>query len=116
MNKITGIRIDDSDDYDNGALVLTFDNGKRLSLYDDDRQCCEYRYITTDDDLGAFIGAQYLGYRVLDAADRNSDEGDAHEVQFLVISTSLGVFVCETHNEHNGYYSGFNIVEVWNNA
>jgi hypothetical protein len=32
-----------------------------------------------------------------------------HEVQFLRVSTDAGTIVCETHNEHNGYYGGFNV-------
>jgi len=33
-----------------------------------------------------------------------------HEVQFVLITTSLGVFTMATHNIHNGYYSGFSVV------
>ena len=38
------------------------------------------------------------------------EEYETHEVQFLEIKTSKGIFTMSTHNEHNGYYGGFAIV------
>lgn len=32
-----------------------------------------------------------------------------HEVQFLHVKTSKGSFAVSNHNEHNGYYGGFNV-------
>ena len=38
-----------------------------------------------------------------------AEYGDDHEVAFLGIYTTKGVIVCQTHNEHNGYYGGFSL-------
>jgi hypothetical protein len=95
---------------------LDFDN---MIIRDDGQQCCEARYITTDDDLMAFVGARFIGIRLLSAPNgkapdsdlRTDDDGPVyHEVQFLIIDTTYGCIVFETHNEHNGYYGGFDIV------
>ena len=89
-------------------LILTFDD-HQLVLFDDGQSCCEYRYMHTDDDLVAFVGAEFTGAEVRDGPMRN-DGGDDHEIQFLLINTSLGTFTVETHNVHNGYYGGFCVV------
>jgi len=91
-------------------LILRFADGTGLFIYDD-----QYggRYMTTDDDLLAFVGATFLGAEVHEGP--SEEIGDCgcgcsdvvHDVAFLVVSTSLGEFTVETHNEHNGYYGGF---------
>lgn len=92
-----------------GALIIGLKSGRKLMLYDDGRSCCESRYMHTDDDLGAFLGALLLAVEVKDAPNV-ADEYGVHEVQFLVVTTSKGMFTVETHNEHNGYYGGFWLV------
>ena len=91
------------------ALVFTFTDGTKVQLFDDGQNCCESRYMTTDDDLGYYVGATLLDADVADAPSIDN-EYDVHEVQFLKVTTSKGVFTMETHNEHNGYYGGFVIV------
>lgn len=90
------------------ALRLTFEDGSKIRLYDDGQSCCEHRYMTTDDGLGYFVGAQLLDAEVQDGPDQDA-EYDVHEVQFLKVKTSKGVFTVETHNKHNGYYGGFSL-------
>jgi len=90
-------------------LVFRFDDGSGIRIYDDGQSCCEHRYMTTDDDLQAFVGAKFVEAIKQSAANR-LDEWGEHEVAFLVIKTSLGAFTVETHNEHNGYYGGFWLV------
>ena len=87
-------------------LVFTFTDDTKIKLWDAGQQCCEHRYMHSDDDLRAFIGAKLLTAEVKDAPDIEIGY-DVHEVAFLVVGTSLGVFTVETHNEHNGYYGGF---------
>lgn len=89
-------------------LRFTFADGYRMRLWDDGQSCCESRYMTTDDALADFVGSQLLGAEIRDAPDIG--EECCHEVQFLLIKTSKGVFTMETHNEHNGYYGGFAVV------
>lgn len=97
---IQAIEIHDSE------LRLTFGDGSRVKLFDDGQSCCEHRYMTCDDDLSYYIGAQLLDAEIKDAPDAE-DEYGVHEVQFLEVKTSKGSFTVASHNEHNGYYGGF---------
>lgn len=105
--RIKGIEIVDEND---GQLLVTFADGAALQLFDAGRSCCESRYMQTDDDLSAFVGAEFRGVRVEDGPTTEDEYGEAHESQFLLVDTSLGTFTVTTHNEHNGYYGGFAIV------
>jgi len=91
--------------------ALYFDFGWRgaLKISDAGQSCCEKRYMTTDDNLQDFAGAEFLGLEIKKAPDIIDAEFDVHEVQFLEIKTSKGCFTMATHNEHNGYYGGFEI-------
>jgi hypothetical protein len=103
---ITNLTISDGE----SELLIRLDNGKTLSILDD-QQCCENRYMMTDDDLQYYVGAEFLG-AALESSSKSEEEdsfGDVHEEQFLLIHTSKGTFTIVTHNEHNGYYGGFNI-------
>lgn len=94
---------------DPNRLVLRFTDSTGIYIFDDGQSCCETRYMTTDDDLASFTGATFNGLELREAPDRETEYGEPHEVQFLLINTSKGVFTLETHNEHNGYYGGFAI-------
>jgi hypothetical protein len=65
----------------------------------------------TDDTLTDYAGAELLDVSLEDAPDLEAG-GESHEVQFLRVKTSKGMFVMSSHNEHNGYYGGFWIVVV----
>lgn len=101
--KITQVWLDEED---NGRLRFIFNDGSRISIFDNGQSCCENRYIKTDDNLADFSGAEFLNAGIQDAPDE-PDEYDTHEVQFLIIHTSKGDFTVAAHNEHNGYYGGF---------
>ncbi len=104
LNKIIiGLSLDDD------ILHFTFEDGYKMDLADDGQSCCEHRYITTDDNLQYFCGAKFMDAEIKEAPNI-ADEYGEHEVQFLEIKTSKGVFTLETHNEHNGYYGGFWVV------
>ena len=94
---------------ENNELRLSFADGTRLSLSDDGQSCCELRYMATDDDLAAHIGATLLDLETAEAPGVYDEYGE-HEVQFLRAKTDRGVIVCSNHNEHNGYYGGFWII------
>jgi hypothetical protein len=94
---------------DDHVLKITFTDGLVLSLWDDGQSCCEARYMDTDDDLAAFVGATFTDLRVEEGPDDRGEYGDSHEQQFLLVDTSKGTFTVVTHNEHNGYYGGFSI-------
>lgn len=92
------------------SLTILFEDGTGLVFLDDGQSCCENRYMSVDgDDLSEFVGAKYVEAFVRDAPDIE-DECGVHEVQFLEIRTSKGSITVSNHNEHNGYYGGFDIV------
>lgn len=91
-------------------LHFAFDNGYKMVVFDDGQSCCEHRYMTTDDKLSDFVGSTLLSAETRDGSTTECEYGDPHEIEFLVVTTSLGAFTCETHNEHNGYYGGFCVV------
>ena len=88
-------------------LRFEFEDGSRLRLQDSGQSCCEHRYMMTDDDLPYYIGAKFVGAEVRDGGSTESEYGDTHEIQFLVVTTDRGTFSMASHNEHNGYYGGF---------
>lgn len=90
-------------------LLFTLSDGSRIKIADGGQSCCEHRYMHSDDDIQAFVGANLMMAEVREAPSIE-DEYGAHEVAFLVVTTSRGAFTVETHNEHNGYYGGFWIV------
>lgn len=101
--KITDIEIVDD------ALMLEFQDSEWLRLLDDAQFCCESRYMSTDDVFKDYTGGYLLGIRVQDAPDIDDPVSNAHECQFLVIKTTKGEFTIVNHNQHNGYYGGFNL-------
>ena len=88
-------------------LRFEFEDGSRLRLQDSGQSCCEHRYMQTDDDLPYYIGAKFVSAEVRDGGSTESEYGDTHEIQFLVVTTDRGTFSMASHNEHNGYYGGF---------
>lgn len=109
LDKYVGRRIGTARVFESAGLTLTFEDGSVLNFRDLGQDCCERRYMTCGDDLQSFSGAKFVGLEVLDAPDVD-DGGEVHEVQFLHVRTDAGTLVCETHNEHNGYYGGFSVV------
>ena len=83
--------------------------GRTIFVSDEGQSCCEDRYLHTDDILRDYIGAVLIEFNLEDAPDAPANYGN-HEVQFLRVKTSKGIFTVETHNEHNGYYGGFAIM------
>ena len=100
--KIAKIQCDDS------TLLLEFDNGKKLTVWDNGQSCCERRYMSCDDELDYFIGSKLVNMEVVDGG-RGGTKYDVHDIQFLNVTTDKGVFQIANHNEHNGYYGGFSI-------
>jgi hypothetical protein len=90
------------------ALILYFTDKTSIRIFDNGQSCCERRYMTTDDDYKSFKGARFFNCEIRNASRKSSD--GEHEIQFLIINTSLGSFTIENHNEHNGYYGGFYMV------
>jgi len=93
-------------DLSEDRLLFTFADGRRMQITDEGQSCCEERYLHSDDDLSYHVGAKLLTAEISDAPDVETEYG-VHEVKFLKVATSKGVFTIETHNFHNGYYGGF---------
>lgn len=109
---ITGVEMKDDE------LFISFGSHGTLKLSDEGQSCCEHRYMTTDDKLEEYVGAALLNIEVKDVPipilERKSYDDDdysidEHDIQFVEISTTKGSFVLVTHNEHNGYYGGFDV-------
>lgn len=92
-------------------LLVTFDGGKKIAIWDDGQSCCENRYMMTDDDVQSLVGHSLVR---IDAKDGTTVRGDEeyfeeHEVCFVEIGTEVGFITIANHNEHNGYYGGFGL-------
>lgn len=94
-------------------LVIGFNDDTHIGLSDEQSGCCNRTYMTADgDDLSYYIGSKLLGVEVLDgpeSIEESAEANDCHEIQFLNIQTSTGVAAFSNHNEHNGYYGGFDL-------
>ena len=94
---------------EDNELLFKFTDGTGLKMFDDGQSCCENRYMATADDLTEYANTTLLDFELKTAPNMEDEYGD-HEVQFLDVKTSNGVFQMANHNEHNGYYGGFWIV------
>ena len=91
------------------VLRMWFADGDAIAIYDTRQDCCEVRYMRTDDDLTEFAGATLMGFEVKPVTSIDDGVGDQHEIQFFEIRTSRGSITMASHNEHNGYYGGFSL-------
>jgi hypothetical protein len=96
---------------DNSYLRIVFTDYTAIRIFDGGQQCCEYRYMTCDDNLDNLDGTLT---EVLEKKGPFEAEGDdaCHETCFIEIRTSKGFITLTTHNEHNGYYGGFELTIV----
>lgn len=78
-------------------------------IYDDLQLCCENRWMTTDDDPSTIVGGRLLAVNKKPVEDY-PDDGGSDEQMFVEVITDKGSITLCTHNEHNGYYGGFNVV------
>lgn len=89
-------------------FLITFEDGKRIAIWDNGQSCCEHRYMRTDDDVQSLVGHKLARIEAKDASSE-TDEYDVHEVCFVEIGTDAGFITLANHNEHNGYYGGFGL-------
>jgi hypothetical protein len=90
------------------TLMFCFSDVK-VALEDDCQHCCESRYMQTDDVLTDYLDAKLISIELKPVTVCENPEHDIqHDIQFLEVVTSKGSFTCSFHNEHNGYYAGFN--------
>ncbi|RYD64901.1 MAG: hypothetical protein EOP83_08645 [Verrucomicrobiaceae bacterium] len=91
------------------CLTIHFYDGRGMVVQDVASNCCETRYMTCDDDLEHFRGSFLLSVEVRDGGSVE-DDNECHDVEFMIVTTNLGSFTIASHNLHNGYYSGFDVV------
>lgn len=82
-------------------LLFTFDDDSKIRVFDDGQDCCETRYMSTDDNMADHLGAKLERIEIKDAPDI-IDDNEVHAVQFLEVTTSNGCLTLANHNEHNG--------------
>lgn len=109
-----------NEDAEGQSLYITFADGGLLRVWDDAQSCCEYRYMSTDDDLPSFVGAKLVGFDEAEGPDiEQTDEDDCyvgggeHNTMFVRLHTTAGTITLVTHNQHNGYYGGFDLSSYW---
>lgn len=105
------------------TVEFTMEDGTSFDVKDEAQFCCERRYFSTDDDLSFYVGATFLGFDIKpinkqdfvhkeqysDGEDDFFETSMEQETCFLEFRTSNGEFQICAYNEHNGYYSGFEI-------
>lgn len=79
----------------------------QITIYDGGQECCEQRWMTCDDELTEHKGARLRGVELLESSSQEVENEDKHDCSFLRIDTTAGSFRLCMHNQHNGYYGGF---------
>lgn len=100
---IRGISINDT------MLTLRLNNDTELILTDQGQDCCERRYMHTDDNLTNFFDSILLNIRIVDGPSIENEDYGYNDSQFLIVDTSKGSFTVVNYNKHNGFYYGFDI-------
>lgn len=88
-------------------LRLTLESGKQIEIWDNGQDCCESRYMRTDDDITSLVGNTLTRIESKDGSKSDNTEDEVHEICFIEIETDKGFITLSNHNEHNGYYGGF---------
>lgn len=89
-------------------LKLWLDNGRCIAIWDNSQSCCESRYMSTDDDVQSLVSHTLTRIETKVGPDITDGWGD-HETCFVEVGTSVGFITLINHNEHNGYYGGFDL-------
>lgn len=96
---------------DSNTLMIRFEDDTGINLSDDAQSCCEHRYMTCDDSLDYYVGAEYYDWETRDGGGDGGGDYSEHDIEFLIVNTSRGSFTVANHNVHNGYYGGFGVTE-----
>lgn len=99
-----------ADIYSENFLLLTFEDGGGLAIFENNRNCCEQKYLETDDSLPFYVGSDLLFIEEKGAKYGEQDDediGNVIDINFIEICTSIGTIQLKAYNIHNGYYGGF---------
>lgn len=104
-----------------GYKVAT-DSDTYFVLIENGQSCCEsWGYLTSEDDLGYFIGAELKNVVLTDTAlnqervEKSDYYDDDGGIQFVDFVTDRGTFQLAVYNAHNGYY-GHSILVLKNDT
>lgn len=92
-----------------GYQIITDQQTIKVGISNGQSCCEEYGYLTTNDDIKDFEGAELLSVAIVDTALNNKKieeleylgEGGA---MFVNLETSNGILQLVAYNCHNGYY------------
>jgi hypothetical protein len=95
------------DEYD--GYVISLEDGEQVKMgISNTQSCCEnWGYLTSEDNLEEFVGAELISVGVVDEALNVKDIPAVYDggVMFINVYTSSGMFQFIAYNEHDGYYS-----------
>lgn len=89
------------------GVIIWFEDGSQLKIIDE-QDCCEERYFNTDDNEYLLQGEIFTGFEIKECDTVENEYGQL-ECQFLYINTDKDRSCIKCYNDHNGYYSGFNL-------
>lgn len=108
IQKIEEDSTDNGDEYTYMAGYQITTNKRVISCQIADYQsCCEnYGYLSSEDNLDDFIGAELKDVTVTDTALSTMKVPDLYELNavFVNVETDRGTFQIAVYNSHNGYY------------
>ncbi len=96
-------------EYD-GYIISTNKQTINIGIYNSQRCCERWGYLTTNDDISDFIGAKLIDISITDTLLNNKPieeidlNGDECSAMFVNINTNKGLFQIVAYNKHNGYY------------
>ena len=109
IEEVENIEPTKADSYEScdGYKVVT-DKQEIFVLISNGQSCCEnWGYLSSNDDIKEFIGAQLNSLTLTDTALKTVDPElylDEGQIQFVNFDTSKGLLQLAVYNAHNGYY------------
>lgn len=131
VEAIAGYKFE-TDDYSSyeGYRIKTSERDIRV-LVSSESSCCEnFGYISSDDNLSQFVGAELIEVwaatlddryfpsenlyvkKLVDLRGWDERGPDVFEAAFVYIETSRGPLTLAVYNEHNGYYGHEVLIDV----
>lgn len=104
-----GKKIINAEISNNKTLKIFFDDKTCVHIFDNGQSCCEDRYMSTDDDFSSIIGNILTNVEIKDVGKTTEEDSEVHDIEFLEITADKGFIIIANHNQHNGYYGGFDI-------
>lgn len=95
-------------DKESNRFFIIFCDALKIFINDQGQSCCEHRYMTCDDNPLDLVGKKLTEVKVKNLI-RDDGSDDSHEIAFLEIIAGDASVNFATHNEHNGYYGGFDL-------